>query len=247
MSGIGKRFMEAGYSTPKPLIMVEGKPIIQHIVEKFDPQNDEFIFICNDIHLKETNMRSILENICTHKTIVQIPREKLGPVWAVMQVTEYFTDEEPCIVNYCDFNWQWDYIHFKNTVAANACDGSVISYIGFHPHLLGPNTYASMRHEDNWMLEIKEKHSFTPNKMNCYQSSGTYYFSKGEYIKKYFQQLMDKKVDLSGEYYVSLVYNELQEAGLKTYIYEIPTFMQWGTPDDLQEYIYWSDYFNLKK
>ena len=35
MSGIGKRFINAGYLDPKPLITVEGKPIIQHIVISF--------------------------------------------------------------------------------------------------------------------------------------------------------------------------------------------------------------------
>ena len=47
MSGIGKRFIDAGYKDPKPLIQVEGKPIIQHVVERF-PGETKFIFICND-------------------------------------------------------------------------------------------------------------------------------------------------------------------------------------------------------
>lgn len=53
LSGIGKRFIEAGYSDPKPLIIVEGKPIIEHVVNLF-PNETKFTFICNDLHLKET-------------------------------------------------------------------------------------------------------------------------------------------------------------------------------------------------
>ena len=70
MSGIGKRFLEAGYTDPKPLISVEGKPIIQHVVERFDTENDTFIFVCNAPHLAETPMRSVLERIVKNKTIV---------------------------------------------------------------------------------------------------------------------------------------------------------------------------------
>ncbi len=54
MSGIGKRFLEVGYTDPKPLIPVEGKPIIQHVVERFDTENDTFIFVCNEPHLRDT-------------------------------------------------------------------------------------------------------------------------------------------------------------------------------------------------
>ena len=47
MSGIGKRFIEAGYDLPKPLIIVENKPIIEHVINLFP--NEEYIFICNDL------------------------------------------------------------------------------------------------------------------------------------------------------------------------------------------------------
>ena len=46
MSGFGKRFKTAGYKLPKPLIEVDGKPIIQHVVDMF-PGEKNFFFICN--------------------------------------------------------------------------------------------------------------------------------------------------------------------------------------------------------
>ena len=44
MSGLGTRFMEAGYEKPKFLIEIEEKPIIQHVVDRFD-KDDNFIFV----------------------------------------------------------------------------------------------------------------------------------------------------------------------------------------------------------
>jgi NDP-sugar pyrophosphorylase family protein len=247
MSGIGKRFIEKGYKEPKPLIVVDGKPVIQHVVERFD-RDDDFIFICSNHHLETTEMRQVLQKICPRGKIIGIDPHKLGPVFAVLQVLEHIADDEPCIVNYCDFSWRWDYDDFRKTMKETGCDGCVVSYKGFHPHLLGPNTYASMKeNEPGWMEEIREKHSFTPDKMDCYQSSGTYYFKKGEYIKKYFRRMTEREITLNGEYYVSLVYNLLKEDGLNIYIYEIPYFLQWGTPEDLKEYEYWSEYFHDKK
>ncbi len=96
------------------------------------------------------------------------------------------------------------------------------------------------------MLEISEKHSFTENKMDSFHSSGTYHFRNGAYIKKYFRMLIDRDININGEYYVSTVYQLLKEDGLNVHIYDLEHFMQWGTPEDMEEYTYWSDYFRTK-
>ena len=60
MSGTGQRFIKAGYTDPKPLIKIGGKPIIEYIVKNFSPE-DEFLFICNEDHIKNTPMKKILD------------------------------------------------------------------------------------------------------------------------------------------------------------------------------------------
>ena len=140
MSGIGKRFVEAGYKDPKPLIIVEGKPIIEHIVNLFDKQNDKYVFICNDKHLKETEMRNELLRIVPNCTIYEVSIDnRKGPVDAVMQIAEKeFLDEsnEGIIISYCDYGTVWDYNAFKKDIKERKLDGSIPSYIGFHPHML---------------------------------------------------------------------------------------------------------------
>ncbi len=242
MSGVGNRFIEAGYTVPKPLIVIDGKPIIEHVCDLF-PNEAKFTFICNATHLAQTSMRDILQKIKPDATIVEIPNHKKGPVYAVHLVEHLIEDEEEVIVNYCDFGTYWDYQDFlKHTRQRNA-DGAIPAYRGFHPHMLGSTNYAFMRDEQQWLLEIKEKEPFTNNRMNEYASNGTYYFKKGAYVKKYFNQLMEQDINLKGEYYVSLIYNLLVADSLKVSIYEIQHMLQWGTPQDVEEYTMWSKYF----
>lgn len=241
MSGLGQRFIDAGFEDPKPLIMVDGKPIIEHVCNLF-PGEDKFTFICNSKHLAETNMRHVLKNIKPNANIVEIPNHKKGPVFAVSQIENLIEDEE-VIVNYCDFGTYWNYSDFlKHTRDRNA-DGAIPSYKGFHPHMLGTTNYAFIREKKQWMLEIKEKEPFTNNRMNEFASNGTYYFKKGSYVKKYFSELIDKDINLDGEYYVSLVYNLLVNDGLKVSIFNVQHMLQWGTPEDVDEYSTWSNYF----
>lgn len=242
MSGIGNRFIEAGYKEPKPLIVVDGKPIIEHVCDLF-PNETKFTFICNTKHLAETNMREVLFGIKPNANVVEIPNHKLGPVYAVRLVEDLIEDDEEVIVNYCDFGTYWDYEDFLKHTRERDADGAIPSYKGFHPHMLGKTNYAFMRDEKQWMLEIKEKEPFTDNRMNEYASNGTYYFKKGSYVKKYFKELMDKDINLKGEFYVSLVYNLLVQDGLKVSIYKIQHMLQWGTPQDVEEYNTWSKYF----
>ena len=59
MSGQSSRFTSAGYSTPKHLIEIDGKKVIEHIVELY-PKGSEFVFIINDKHKEETDIVKVL-------------------------------------------------------------------------------------------------------------------------------------------------------------------------------------------
>ena len=242
MSGRGQRFIDKGYKEPKPLIVIDGKPIIEHVVDMFS-QEDSFVFICANDHLANTHMRDVLTNLAPHVQIVGIEPHKLGPIHAVKQVYHLIDDSEEVIVNYCDFGTYWDYDDFLDHTRNRNADGAIPAYKGFHPHMLGTTNYAFMRDDQQWMLEIQEKKPFTDNRMAEYASSGTYYFKTGSIMKRFMDLTLERGIDLNGEYYVSVVYNLLIEAGLKVSIYEIQHMLQWGTPEDVADYEYHSDYF----
>lgn len=242
MSGLGSRFLKAGYKSPKPLIEVDGKPIIEHVIGMFKDEKD-FIFICNHEHLKNTNMRNVLEKLCPTGKIFEVERHKKGPVYAVSKVFDLIDDNEPVFVNYCDFCCYWDYDHLKKLLNKNIYDGLIPAYKDFHPHSLRDNNYAFMKVKDYLLQEIKEKEPFTKNKINEFASSGTYFFNKGYFIKKYFSEIMEKQIAVNDEYYCSLIYNLMIKDNLKVGVYELEHFMQWGTPNDLEEYKQFSEIF----
>jgi len=243
LSGIGKRFIDAGYSVPKPLIIVEEKPIIEHIINLF-PNEFKYTFICNDLHLRETNMREILINLVPNCNIFEVSvNNRKGPVDAILQAQELIDDGEQVIVSYCDYGTKWNYDEFKKQIVHEDICGAIACYIGFHPHMLGSDNYAFCREENKYLLEIQEKKPFTTNKMAEYASNGTYYFKSGALLKKYFQELINLNICTNNEFYVSMVYNLLVRDKHKVLIYEIEKMLQWGTPKDLEEYLMWSNYF----
>jgi len=237
MSGIGKRFVDAKYTDPKPLIIIEDKPIIYHIIDLF-PGETKFTFICNDKHLKETNMREILLTKVPNANIFEVSvNNRKGPVDAVIQARELIDDSEEIIISYCDYGTDWDYIKFKKEMNNLNVHGGIACYTGFHPHMLGTDNYAFIKETNMWLDEIQEKKPFTQNKMNEYTSNGTYYFKSGLIVKKYFQKLIDLNISTNDEFYVSMVYNLLKQDNLETKLFLIKKMLQWGTPKDLEEYL----------
>lgn len=244
MSGFGERFRKAGYAVPKPLIEIDGKPIIGHVIDMF-PGETDFIFICNEDHLANPDyrMREILSQHCPSGKIIGIPPHKLGPIHAVTLAKEWIKPDSPVVVNYCDFTCYWDWTHFKQWVAKLGCAGAVPAYRGFHPHTLGTTNYAYMREADGWMLDIQEKQPYTDNRMEEYASSGTYYFASGKLMLECFERTVAENLNIGGEFYVSLAYKPLLVSQLPVAVYDLQHFMQWGTPADVREYEGWSATF----
>ena len=151
MSGIGKRFIDDGYIIPKPLIVVNDEPIINHVINLF-PHETKFHFICNDSHLSHFPMREILLKKVPSGSIHSVSvNNRKGPVDAVLQISDSISDDDEVIVSYCDYGTEWDYKEFLRDVRSNNVDGAIAAYVGFHPHMLGSDNYAFMTHVNKWV------------------------------------------------------------------------------------------------
>ena len=55
-----------------------------------------------------------------------------------------------------------------------------------------------------------------------------------------FSFVLENNLAINGEYYVSLAYKYFFKLKKLVLVYELQHFMQWGTPEDLEEYKIWS-------
>jgi NDP-sugar pyrophosphorylase family protein len=242
MAGHSRRFKKAGYDTPKPFILIDNKPMIEWVCQMFLPE-DEFIFVCNKDHLANSNYRRILESTVLNYHIVEISPHEYGPTYSVLQAQEFIDNEdEPIIINYCDFLMQWDYRQFL--LKATQYDGAIPVFRGFHPASFGSTYYAYIKANKNLeMVELREKSSFTDDRSNEYASTGSYYIENWKTFKYYADELLKTKLEGSSEYYCSLIFNSMVRDGKRVCLFEVDKFICFGTPEDLEEYMFWSEYF----
>jgi NDP-sugar pyrophosphorylase family protein len=244
MTGYGSRFAEQGYSKLKPFIEVHGRPIIEWVVKMFPGDESNITFICREEHLNElTYFRKDIERIAPNASIFSIHDwEKRGPVMDILKAKDIIEPDRPIIISYCDFYMHWDYIQFKKEVISRNCDGSMPCYSGFHPHLIPEkNLYGSCKvdEQDN-LIEIREKYSWNKDKSLDINSPGVFFFKNSTILTKYCQQLVDENININNEYYMSLPFNFLVQDDLKVWCpSNVHSFCQWGTPEDLEDYLYW--------
>lgn len=249
MSGYGERFRREGYKVPKPLIKINNRYMIEYVVKMFDKKS-QIIFICNNNHLnnKNLNMRKILKEIAPKSKVIGISPHKLGPVYAVLKAQNFININLPTIVNYSDFTCYWDFKKFKDIITKKESniDGAIPCYKNFHPHTIWSNYYAYVKLNNlNEVIDIREKKPFTKFPVNEYASSGTYFFKDGYTMLKYFKKTVSLKLKVKNEYYASMSYKPMIKDKKKIIVHHLKHFMQWGTPTDLKDYLYWSKCFDL--
>ena len=238
MSGVGQRFIDAGFKTPKPLIKVLGKPIIQHIIEMY-PGWDNILLIVNSDQLNEKSMllTETIKNFAPSARIHAIAPHKLGPTHAIYESRDFLIEDGPIVINYCDFAGIFDLHEFESKIFKY--DSVLLTYTGFHPHMARSTKYAYLqKHGDNFS-DIQEKQSYTSNPMEEEASAGAYSFINKEILMNAiaYQQLNNLSWD--GEFYTSLTVKALFKQGFHVESTKMSKFFQWGTPEDLQAFNYW--------
>ena len=239
MAGNSKMFTDVGYVGPKWLIDIDGKTMIQHVLDQF-PGVTDILFICRDEDLTEKTL-SKLQSL--GGKVFTVSESLGGPVDTVLQASEYIADDKEVIVSYCDHGMVWDFSSFIEQARSGKFDGSMTCYRKFHPHMLGTTNLYTFCLGETSLEKVEDKKKFTEDRKQQFVSSDVFYFKTGEILKTYFNKAT-KDSTMNG--FVALVYNLLLDDGLSVCIHEVEKMLLWATPEDLDTYNRWSKYFNQK-
>ena len=235
MTGKSSRFKKAGIKTPKQFLKIENNYILKHIIDMF-PGEKDINLIVNSLDLQNNDFKKYMMDF-TKYNIHEIDFQESGPGGALLE-SEILNTKSEVLINYCDFANIWDWNKFKEFINKNQPDGVVPAYFGIHPHNIYDNDYAFIKNDDDKILNIREKESFTNKKINEYASTGSYYFKSGLLADKYIKRIFEKEKFVNDEVYISTPYEEMLNDSLDVRVFHIDYFFQWGTPEDYLEFEY---------
>lgn len=237
LAGLGQRFSAAGHITPKPIIPVGGKPAIQYLIEVF-PTSWKLLFVVGE-HFRTSDIEETICNIRSDADILYTDYSERGPIDTVNAAFPFLNLDEPTIVSYCDYSLVWDAEDFVRKV--ENFDAAVVTYQGFHPTYLGPNSYCHLQVQGDQVLSLREKSLFTDSIEKEITSVGLYYFKSVTLLEKALHLQQDQDLNFRGEFYTSLGIQALVNAASDTRVlnYPITHMLQLGTPEDIERFDFW--------
>lgn len=226
MAGAGSRFAEAGYDFPKPLIDVNGKPMIEAVIDSLGI-NATYTYIVQKEHFKKYNLEYVLNLITPNCNIVQIDGITEGAAITCLMAKEFINNEQPLIMANSDQIINWDSRQFMYDLYTKNADGGIATFKSTHPKW----SYAKIGSEGT-VVEVAEKKPISDN-----ATVGVYYWKHGSDFIKYSEQMINKNIRVNNEFYTCPVFNEAIEDGKR--IYALPVKKMWGvgTPEDLDNYL----------
>ncbi len=223
MAGIGSRLRPHTLTTPKPLTVIAGKPIVQRLVEDItsvvNQKIDEIAFIIGPVAKGfPTNTSEKLLSIAKElgaKGSVYVQEEALGTAHAIFCAKESLSG--PCVVAFADTLFKADF-----TLDAEA-DGAI-----WVKKVKDPSAFGVVKLKDGIITDFVEK---PKDFVSDLAIIGIYYFKDGGKVRQEIKHLIDNDIKENGEYQLTNVLESLKQQGSKFIPGTVDAWMDCGKKD----------------
>lgn len=226
MAGAGSRFAQAGYTFPKPLIDVHGKPMLQVVLENLNI-DARYIFIVQREHFEKYNLKYMFNLLVPRWDCILMDGVSDGAARTVLEARQIIDTSNHLLIVNSDQFIEWNSNEVMYSFAADDIDGGILTFESTHPK------YSFVKTDENgFVSEVAEK------KVISNQATvGMYYWNRGSDYVKYAQQMIGANKRVNNEFYVAPVYQEAIADGKKIKVKNIKRFWSLGTPEDLNYFL----------
>lgn len=233
MAGEGSRFRNAGWTTPKPLILLRGKPLFVRAIESVKVENApmKYSFIVRKEHIDDYGVDKSIKEILPEAKIYSVEKTTRGAVETCLIAEENIADDDAVVVMDCDLEFRSEKYRrlIEDALSMDgdkACGGALVSFESNEPKY----SYAEIG-ADGLVVRTAEKEVIS-NHALC----GAYFFASGKEFKKAAHRLLNEPVMTKPEFYVSLLYNYLLKDGSPVHLAPMEMYRSYGTPEELKRW-----------
>lgn len=247
IAGSSTRYLRSGYNLHKAFLPIGSTFVLDSIIQSQASKCSEVVIICT--HEQKVDYSPFLEVVSRkHDSvrIASIDRHDMGPTKTLYDGLLSIDSDlyAPILVHYCDFLVDDRSIDYYSLL--DHADIVAPVFTGFHPASFGSTKYAYLKLDHaGYMLDLKEKDSFTSNRINEPASTGIYIFSNIQLFLKLAEELLsDETLWVGGEAYTSLCLVIALSKGMLIKSAEVSKFICLGTPEDYSEHKYWENAYH---
>lgn len=230
IGGKGLRFKDNGHIIPKPLIEVDGEPMVKKVIDNIKVGGN-FIYVVRESHVNNYRIDDILNDIKSGEVFV-LKGDNEGQAQTCLLAESSIDNDSPLFIVNCDNYFIWDHKEFQLTIDDEAVDGAVFTFKD--PENKSHWCFAELGEGDE-VLRLVEKDPISDVAL-----AGGFYWRKGSDFVKYAKKMIEKNTRaLNGEFYLGAVYNEAIQDNKRIIRHHIPDMRCMGTPEELDSFNKW--------
>ncbi len=234
MAGEGSRFLKEGWSTPKPLIKLQGKTLFQRAIDSvlIHGISMKYSFIVRQEHIDIYQIDEQIKKMLPQANVFSVLKTTRGAVETCLVAESAIDDKDAIVVMDCDLEFRSkrysQLIQQAVSVSEDkAFGGALVSFESTDPRY----SYAEV--DDNMkVIRTAEKETIS-NHALC----GAYFFASGRTFKRIAHQLLEDGTHGKAEFYVSLLFNYMLAEGKDVYLANMEEYYSYGTPEELKRYL----------
>jgi len=234
MAGAGQRFVDAGYTVPKPLIKIDGSPMFLRAASCL-PAADLWIFICRKEHLQTSEMESIIKMNFPNAEVVPVEYLTDGQASTCMLAQHLIELDDRLTIGACDNGMRYDMNGYINFIEKSEV---LIWTFRNNPSVLKkPEMYGWVAVDhDGRATRVACKEPLSTSPLNDHAVIGAFSFSRAEFFFESVDSMIKRNRRINNEFYVDVAVDECIRRNLEVFPFEVLNYDCWGTPNDLENY-----------
>lgn len=233
LAGEGSRFSSAGIKTPKPLIEIDGVPMIIRALDCL-PKCEKYVFVCRTEHIEQYNIDEIIKNKYENCEFVTVDKTTQGMACTVeVGINESsIKDNDSILISCCDYGLKWCPTNYEEV--KDKSDVVVWSTINNNAFTRNPSAYSWLEVENDKLIRTHVKEHFFEDSYNNHAIVGTFYFRRAGDFLDSLDTIYRENITTNNEYYIDNMFNTMKN--LRVNIFTVDEYYCWGTPEDLERY-----------
>ena len=230
LAGTSELFEKAGFFYPKPLIEINGTPMIQLVIERINAIKipHQLIFILREEDVLKFHLDNTLKLLSPNCDIIKLKNDTKGALCSILMAVDKIDPNDSLLILNGDQIIDSDFGQIINYFNENQTQVGIVTFKSIHPR------WSFAKIENNQVLQTAEKNPISENAI-----AGYYYFKNADDFFNCAFECILKDVQLDGKFYISPVINEYILKNKKVLNYSIETnkYHSFYSPQMINEYV----------
>lgn len=244
MAGRGERFVKENYSLPKPLLSVNGLPMVIK-ASKDLPVADNYIYVLLKEHATKFGIEKVIREHIPQSQFIILDKITEGQACTCLHALENISEQDDIMIGACDNGLVYDLNKFLQLKAQ--ADVIVFTFRNNVTVINKPTQYGWLVVEEDTVKKVSVKVPISETPMTDHALVGAFWFKNKKIFKRSIQKMMDENRRINNEFYIDECINDAIQLNYTVKYFEVDKYICWGTPNDYKTFKYWKEFFNTFK